>query len=87
MLVPTKHTNFSNSLLGLGGYIIELLKNQPLGIDEIWNMYQKDIQKRDFFKAHTIENIVLSITFLYSIGKVEEKDGKIYLKEFISKSR
>jgi len=84
MLVPTKHTNFSNSLLGLGAYIIEQLKQSPLGIDELWEIYQKDIEKNNFFYSHSIENIILSIAFLYAIDKVEEKNGKIYLKSSLS---
>ena len=84
MLVPTKHTNFSNSLLGLGAYIIEKLKKSPLGVDELWEIYQEDLKNDNFFYSHPIENIVLSITFLYAIGKVEEKNGKIYLKSSFS---
>jgi len=41
MIIPTKHTNFSESLLGFGGYILTLLEI-PNSIDELWNKYKND---------------------------------------------
>ncbi|MGA1847232.1 ABC-three component system middle component 6 [Deferribacter abyssi] len=81
MLVPGKHTNFSQSLLGLGGYIIQKL-SEPKAVDELWDEYQKDLKNNKYFFKHSFENILLAITFLYSIDVVEEKNGLIYLKIF-----
>ena len=81
MLVPTKHTNFSYSLLGFGSYIIEKLQSKDLAIDELWERYQQDLKDGRYYFAHSIENMLLAITFLYAIGLIEERDGKIYLKK------
>ncbi len=85
MLIPTKHTNFSYSLLGFGSYIIEILKTSPVAVDELWDRYQEDLKEGRYYFKHSIENLVLSITFLYAIGLIEEKNGKIYLEKTLCK--
>ena len=43
MIMPAKHINFSESLLGFGSYILQTL-NEPKSTDELWQKYQKDLQ-------------------------------------------
>lgn len=76
MIVPTKHTNFSESLLGFGSYILTQL-DSPKSIDNLWNQYQKDYNKELYYAKHSFDNLLLTIVFLYSIGVVEEQDGVV----------
>lgn len=76
MIVPTKHTNFSESLLGFGSYILSNLK-QPKSIDELWEQYQKDYENKIYYAKQSLDNLFLTIIFLYSIGVIYEKDGVI----------
>jgi hypothetical protein len=77
MILPTKHTNFSESLLGFGGYILKLLEN-PGSLDDLWKRYQQDFEKEAIFAKHSFDNLILAIVFLFSIGAVEERDGLLF---------
>ena len=71
MILPSKHIRFSESLLGLGGVILEILQT-PMTIDEIWNQYQiinKDRKKLPAY--HNFENIILAVNFLFLINAIQ----------------
>ena len=74
--MPTKHSNFSQSLLGFGSYLLNNL-DQPRDIDELWENYKTDLNKKSYFAKHSFDNFVLTLLFLYSIGTIAEKDGVI----------
>jgi hypothetical protein len=77
MIVPTKHINFSQSLLGFGSYILKKIEVSK-SIDDIWKEYQYDYKNNIYLTKHTFDKLLLTITFLYSIGAIEEKEGGIY---------
>lgn len=76
MILPTKHINFSQSLLGLGAYILPLL-NSPKTIDELWNTYKVDHKNNVYLVKHSFDNLVMTLIFLYSIGIITENNGVI----------
>lgn len=76
MIIPTKHTNFSKSLLGFGSYVLTHL-NSPKSIDDIWKQYQADYKNKVYFAKHSFDNLLLTIVFLHSIGSVNEQKGVI----------
>ena len=76
MIIPTKHTNFSKSLLGFGGYILMQLES-PKSVDDLWNQYQSDYKNKEYFGKQSFDNLLLTIVFLHSIGAVSEKNGVI----------
>ncbi len=76
MIMPTKHINFSESLLGFGSYVLELL-TIPKSIDEIWRKYQSDLSNGLYFARHSFDNLTLTIMFLYTIDAINEDNGKI----------
>lgn len=79
MLVPAKHITFSESILGLGSYILSVL-SKPMSIDELWSNYQKNIKlNKDLFE-HSFDNMMLAFVFLYSIDKISEQNGKLEKK-------
>ncbi|TCN63034.1 hypothetical protein CLV25_11612 [Acetobacteroides hydrogenigenes] len=77
MLMPTKHINFSQSLLGFGSYLLGKL-NRPKTIDELWRDYQDDLKNELYASEHSFDNLVLSLIFLYGINTIVEKNGLIY---------
>ena len=81
MILPTKHTNLSESLLGLSGYLLTFLKAQPCSIDALWERLEKDRANGSLlYRNHTFDNVVLAIDLLYLIGKVYiDTTGKIAL--------
>jgi len=76
MIIPTKHTHFSESLLGFGAYLLEKIDSIKT-IDSLWNEYQNDLSKGRFPAKHSFDNLLLTFVFLHSIGAVEEKDGGV----------
>ncbi len=76
MILPTKHINFSQSLLGLGAYILSQL-NTPKTIDELWEDYLVDYKNKVYLAKHSFDNLVMTIIFLYSINSISESNGVI----------
>lgn len=76
MILPTKHINFSQSLLGLGAYILSQLKS-PKTIDDLWDAYKVDYKNNVYLAKHSFDNLVMTLVFLYSIGSVTENKGVI----------
>jgi hypothetical protein len=76
MIIPTKHTNFSESLLGFGGYILTQLES-PQSVDDLWSQYQVAYKNKRYFGKHSFDNLLLTIVFLHSIGAINEQNGVI----------
>lgn len=77
MILPTKHTHFSESLLGFGAYLLPKI-NPVRTIDSLWNEYQKEFHEKTYSVKHSFDNLLLTLLFLHSIGVVEERDGEVY---------
>lgn len=78
MLLPSKHINFSSSLLGLGSYILSILQESPQSLDELWAKYNEDVEKGNYYVSHSLDNFILTIIFLYGINTVKEEKGIIF---------
>lgn len=76
MIMPTKHTHFSESLLGFGGYILKKLDTKKT-VDNLWNEYQKDLSDHRYDAKHSFDNLLLTLVFLHSLGAIEESGGGI----------
>jgi hypothetical protein len=76
MIAPSKHINFSESLLGLGSFILKNL-DKPRSLDELWRKYKSDHINQLYYAKHSFDNFILTIVFLYSMSLVTEKDGEI----------
>lgn len=77
MLMPSKHINFSQSLLGFGSYILTNLK-EPKSIDDIWESYQTDYELNIYCATQSFDNMILTLIFLYGINTIKEQNGLIY---------
>lgn len=78
MILPTKHTNFAQSLLGLAGTLLSLLA-KPQKVEELWTTFQT-INDTSLLPAyHTYEDFILALDFLYLGGAVHlAESGDIY---------
>ena len=81
MILPTKHTNFSESILGLSGFLLTFIKQRPYTIDELWDELESiSTEKYLLYKNHTFDNVVLAIDLLYMMGAISMNEtGKILL--------
>jgi hypothetical protein len=71
MFMPDKHIKLSESLLGLGSYLLNML-SRPQTIDELWGHFTKDCLAGTYPVRHSFENLVLAVDALYAMGAVEE---------------
>jgi hypothetical protein len=78
MILPSKHIRFSESLLGLGGIILSIIK-EPKTIDEIWFKFSEINNDKKVFPAyHNFDNVVLALNYLFIVGAVSiDYNGKI----------
>lgn len=74
MLLPDKHIRMSESLLGLGAFLIGLLR-QPQTVDTIWLEYRKARESGIYPAHHTFENVVLALDVLFAIKAINVADN------------
>ncbi len=74
MVMPSKHINFSQSLLGFGSYLLTKL-NEPKSVDDLWKEYQIDMKNEVYFANHSFDNLNLTLIFLYGINAIKENNG------------
>lgn len=79
MILPSKHLNVSESLIGLGAFIVSIL-NKPMLVDDCWiELNRKYIETKKIKKHHSFDNFILTIELLYCIGLVDiNREGEIY---------
>ncbi len=77
MILPTKHTNFSESLLGFGSYLLPKIGVTAKTIDALWNEYKIDYFNKKYPVKQSFDNLLLTLVFLHSIGAIEEQDGGV----------
>jgi hypothetical protein len=70
MILPTKHINPLDSLLGVGALILERLKTTKT-VTQLWD------EMRDLPQVVTFERLVLGLDLLYIMGLVELDGGVI----------
>lgn len=79
MILPSKHIKVSESLLGLGGYIMRALSNEPKTVEDLWTTVEKLNQDRKFGAYHGFDNLVLALDFLFIIQAINiTPEGFIY---------
>ena len=71
MILPSKHISNSESLLGLGGFILSLLKTGPKTLDSIWSSYSQAYNNKLYPAYHTFDNIIYATNLLYILGIIE----------------
>ncbi len=68
MIIPNKHLNLENSLLGVGAEILKHIR-EPRTVTSLW----ADV--RSLPQIRTFERFSLGLDFLYAIGAVDFEDG------------
>jgi hypothetical protein len=83
MILPSKHISLSESLIGLGGVLLQTIIKQPCSLEHIWQEYSKINNNKDVFPAyHSFNNVVLAVNLLFIIGAINiNSEGYIYSNE------
>lgn len=79
MIMPGKHIHISESLIGLGAFVLSLL-DTPKSLDKCWEDLNKNyIDNGKIKKKHTFDTFILAVDFLYMIGSIDiNRKGEIY---------
>ena len=79
MIMPSKHIELSESLIGLGAFVVSIIE-KPITIDECWNILNKKfIETKIIRKRHSFDTLVLTIDMLYMLGLIEiNEKGELY---------
>ena len=75
MIMPSKTVKPIDSLVNISSYIIQVLLEKKLTIDEIL-----DYVNKKHYKTISIEKLLLCLDFLYMIDKIEIKNEAIKIK-------
>ncbi len=67
-LIPSKHVRFSDSIIGLAGYLRQLL-SEPCTLDELW--VQIDSDSSGWNSRPSFTNMELAVDLLYAIGAIQ----------------
>ena len=79
MILPSKHIKISESLLGLGAYLLKYLNDGPKSVDQLWFKVRKQNETKKAFAYHGFDNVVLSLNYLFIIGAIDiNSEGLIY---------
>lgn len=79
MILPSKHTRISESLVGFGAYLLSYMKDGPMTVDQLWFKVAKQNETKKAFSYHGFDNLVLALNYLYIVGAVDiNSEGKIY---------
>jgi len=70
MILPTKHIDPLDSLLGIGALILERLKTSKT-VTQLWD------EMRDVPQVATFERLTLGLDLLYMMGLVELDGGTV----------
>jgi len=71
MILPDKHTPPERSLLAVGALLLGHLR-RPLSISTLWERVREDPIVRSY------DAFVLTVSFLYALGALEERDGRLF---------
>lgn len=74
MILPTKYIPENNTLLAVGGILLNRLKT-PMTLTALWNKVKREKSIGSF------ERFILAIDFLYMIGIVTLEKGLLVKKE------
>jgi len=77
MILPAKHIKLSESLFGLGGFLLNLIK-KPITVDELWILFSEFNNTPTYPSYHSFDNFILCIDYLYMIGIIKvDQEGRL----------
>ena len=84
MILPTKGIAPDRSIIGVGGDILGLMREEPIGVSTLWERYAKHRKRRGYDAPVTFDWFILALDFLFMIGAVELDDRGRLVKHYAS---
>jgi len=70
MIIPNKNIRLQNSLLGMGAYILDMLRT-PQTVSSLWEIVKTES------KINSFDKYILTLDFLFMLNLLEIKSGII----------
>lgn len=74
MVMPTKIVKPVDSLIAISAYIIQIIKNKNMNIDDLL-----DALNQAYYKKIDIRKLLMCLDFLFMCGKIRNEDDVIKL--------
>lgn len=84
MILPTKGITPDRSILEVGGDVLELMHEEPIGVSTLWERYTKHRRRHGHDAPITFGWFVLALDFLFMIGAVELDGRERLVKRHVS---
>jgi hypothetical protein len=70
VLLPDKHLRLAESILGFAALVVSSLTRRK-SFDELWKQIRDQLDTPAWPAAHSVDNFVLALCFLFSIGAID----------------
>lgn len=79
MIMPKKHISLSESYIGFGAIVLEIL-TLPMTVDDCWKKIQKHYIGKGLISAkNSFDSLVLTLDLLFALNIVEINErGEVY---------
>lgn len=86
MILPNKYILLNESLIGLSAFILNIITNKKMGIEEIWEKFEKEyILKQKIKTPPTYQKFLYTLDFMYLTEMINyNTKGEIYNENFKS---
>ncbi|WP_303865423.1 ABC-three component system middle component 6 [Senegalimassilia anaerobia] len=84
MILPTKGITPDRSILGVGGDILGLMREEPIGVSTLWERYTKHRKRHGYDASVTFDWFILALDFLFMVGAVERDDRGMLVRHYAS---
>jgi hypothetical protein len=80
MILPSKHINNCESLIGLRSILLNKLKS-PKSIEELWFEFDKINNSKECPTYHSFDNVILALDLLFVLRKISSSNNQIIANE------
>lgn len=86
MILPNKYILLNESLIGLSAFILDVIKDKKMGIEEIWEKFEKNyILNKKIKNPPTYQKFLYTLDFMYLTEMLNyTSKGEIYNENFKS---
>lgn len=84
MILPTKGIAPDRSILGVGGDVLGLMQDEPIGVSTLWGRYTKYRKRRGLNAPVAFDWFILALDFLYMTGAIGLDDRGRLVKQHVS---
>ncbi|MBP3610277.1 MAG: hypothetical protein J6J42_08080 [Lachnospiraceae bacterium] len=86
MVLPDKYVTLSESLIGISALLLDILGNQHMTIDKLWNRFESVyIKNRKINSVPTYQKYIYVLEFMYISRMIDYNEkGEVYNENFES---